>query len=131
MLAISGEGKELGNWDPAHALVLNDASFPVWEINLSADSMATPFEYKFIILKKDTREVKGWEYTNNRVYGIKCESAAEHVVIDGLRFANPKENWKGAGTAIPVFSIRTENDFGVGDFMDIKKMVDWLSLIHI
>ncbi len=52
VLAISGEGKELGNWDPAHALVLNDASFPVWEINLSADSMATPFEYKFIILKE-------------------------------------------------------------------------------
>ena len=47
------------------------------------------------------------------------------IVVDGLRFASPRNNWKGAGTAIPVFSIRTEDDFGVGDFYDLKKMVDW------
>ena len=46
-------------------------------------------------------------------------------MVDGLRFASPRNNWKGAGTAIPVFSIRTEDDFGVGDFYDLKKMVDW------
>lgn len=125
VLAISGEGDLLGNWDPAHAIIMNDANFPVWEANLQTDSLKIPFEYKFLILKKDTREVKGWEYINNRVYGIRPDSATEQVVIDGIRFANPKENWKGAGTAIPVFSIRTENDFGVGDFIDIKKMVDW------
>jgi len=34
-------------------------------------------------------------------------------------------DWKGAGTAIPVFSLRTEDDFGVGEFYDLKKMVDW------
>ncbi len=119
VLAISGEGDLLGNWDPAHAIIMNDANFPVWEANLQTDSLKILFEYKFLILKKDTREVKGWEYINNRVYGIRPESATEQVVIDGIRFANPKENWKGAGTAIPVFSIRTENDFGVGDFFDI------------
>lgn len=125
VLAISGEGDLLGNWDPAHAVIMNDADFPVWEVNLQTERLAIPFEYKFLILKKDTREVKGWEYTDNRVYGILGGSLAERVVIDGIRFANPKEKWKGAGTAIPVFSIRTENDFGVGDFIDIKKMVDW------
>ena len=33
--------------------------------------------------------------------------------------------WRGAGTAIPVFSLRSEDDFGVGEFYDLKKMVDW------
>lgn len=27
--------------------------------------------------------------------------------------------------AIPVFSVRSDDDFGVGDFFDLKKMVDW------
>ena len=49
----------------------------------------------------------------------------QRVVIDGIRFANPKRPWKGAGTAIPVFSIRSEEDFGVGDFLDMKQMADW------
>ena len=33
--------------------------------------------------------------------------------------------WKGAGTAIPVFALRTADDFGVGEFRDLKKLVDW------
>ena len=33
--------------------------------------------------------------------------------------------WKGAGTAIPVFALRTEDDFGVGEFNDLFKMIDW------
>ena len=125
VLAIAGEGKFLGNWNPSEAVVMNDAGFPVWEVNLPLSEMKSPFEYKFLILDKATKTVKGWEYINNRVYGIRPESKGEQIVVDGIRFANPKENWKGAGTAIPVFSLRSENDFGVGDFVDIKKMVDW------
>ena len=33
--------------------------------------------------------------------------------------------WKGAGIAIPVFSLKSENSFGVGDFGDLKRMIDW------
>ena len=33
--------------------------------------------------------------------------------------------WKGAGTAIPVFSLRSEKDFGIGQFTDLKLMADW------
>jgi 4-alpha-glucanotransferase len=31
---------------------------------------------------------------------------------------------KVAGTAIPVFSLRSEGSFGVGDFGDLKKLID-------
>jgi 4-alpha-glucanotransferase len=30
-----------------------------------------------------------------------------------------------AGVAVPVFSLRTEDGFGVGEFSDIKKLADW------
>ena len=53
------------------------------------------------------------------------EVKSQQIVIDGTRFANPKEQWKGAGTAIPCSESGLKDDFGVGDFLDIKKMVDW------
>jgi len=33
--------------------------------------------------------------------------------------------WRGAGTAIPVFSLRSEKDFGIGEFRDLRPLVDW------
>lgn len=123
-LAISGEGDCLGDWDPRRALRLNDHNFPVWEINLPLSQLKVPFEYKFLVQNR-SGETIGWEAMNNRVYGVRHKNPGEQVVIDGTRFANPLRQWKGAGTAIPVFSIRTDDDFGVGDFLDMKKMVDW------
>lgn len=123
-LAVCGEGEFFGNWDPKRALRLNDHNFPVWEINIPLDKVKIPFEYKFLIVDKNGDTV-GWEAMNNRVYGIPFRNTGEEVVIDGTRFANPKVQWKGAGTAIPVFSIRTTEDFGVGDFFSMKPMIDW------
>lgn len=125
VLAITGEGDFLGNWLPEKALVMNDNNYPQWEINLPLSEFDTPFEYKFVVLKKDTREAVAWETTDNRRCGFVGENPECQIVADGLRFASPRTNWKGAGTAIPIFSIRTADDFGVGDFYDVKKMVDW------
>lgn len=125
VLAIAGEGDYLGNWLPAKALLLNDSRYPEWTINLPLSEFDKPFQYKFVILKKDTREAVAWESVDNRICGFINEDPDCQIVVDGLRFASPRNDWKGAGTAIPVFSIRTDDDFGVGDFLDIKKMVDW------
>ena len=35
--------------------------------------------------------------------------------------------FRGAGTAIPVFSLRSGNGFGVGEFLDIPAFVDWMA----
>ncbi len=37
----------------------------------------------------------------------------------------PNTTWKGAGVVIPVFSLRSKNSFGVGEFTDLKLLVDW------
>lgn len=125
VLAVTGDPAVLGAWDPRKALVLSDAAYPLWEVNIPLEYVKEPFEYKFVVLEKETLSVKAWEDSANRIFGITPVSPTERIVIEGLRFADHHSNWKGAGTAIPVFSIRTEDDFGVGDFTDIKKMVDW------
>lgn len=38
---------------------------------------------------------------------------------------NKKPLWKGAGSAVPVFSLRSEKSWGIGDFSDLKMYVEW------
>ncbi|MDE6368610.1 MAG: 4-alpha-glucanotransferase, partial [Muribaculaceae bacterium] len=124
VLAICGSADELGAWDAGKAVVMNDASYPIWSVNLPAKGLTASTEYKFVILRAETRELVAWESGSNRFIGINLD-ADKATVIAGLRFISPLAPWKGAGTAIPVFSIRTDKDFGVGDFGDLFDMVDW------
>ena len=47
---------------------------------------------------------------------------------DGVFRTVPGRLWKAAGTAIPVFSLRSESGFGIGEFHDLKLLVDWAAL---
>ena len=37
------------------------------------------------------------------------------------------DEFRVAGTLIPVFSLRTRRSFGVGDFGDLRQMIDWVA----
>ena len=128
VLAICGGCDALGNWDASKAIVMNDSAFPEWSVNIDTKTLAMPAEYKFLILKKDTLEVLAWEAGDNRVLNVTPSQKNAVVVVSGMRFNNPLSPWRGAGVAIPVFSVRSEEDFGVGDFYDLKKMIDWAEL---
>ncbi len=125
VLAICGDDESLGEWDASKALVMNDCNFPEWRITLDYKAIQVPFSYKFVILDKSTRKLLAWENGENRVVNIVPEHKKSLVSISGMRFINPRPAWHCAGVAIPVFSVRTEDDFGVGDFFDLKKVVDW------
>jgi len=128
VLAVSGSCEALGNWDVNKAVVLSDAYYPTWSCTIPLAVLPAEFEYKFLIFKKDSRSVVAWEALNNRRFAFRPATVGECMVVSGLRFANPKRQWRGAGVAIPVFSLRSETDFGVGEFYDLKKMVDWAAL---
>ena len=125
VLAICGEPRALGAWNPEKALTFNDASYPLWEVALEMKDIKLPFEYKFVILDKKTRRPIDWEARDNRRLDFFPKGHDTLLVFDGMRFENPRKSWKGAGTAIPVFSLRSNEDAGAGDFYDLKKMVDW------
>ena len=128
VLAVVGECSALGKWNPAEAVVMNDSGFPEWSVVIPLQDLEFPLNFKFIKKNVNTGSVV-WENTDNRVVNIDgSKSKTTAHIIAGLRFNDPSAVWKGAGTAIPVFSIRTEEDFGVGDFAGIKKMVDWLAV---
>ncbi|GHU63935.1 4-alpha-glucanotransferase [Bacteroidia bacterium] len=127
-LALVGNQSVLGAWDISKALVLNGENFPEWSIELDADVLSFPLEYKFCILDNEDKPFVLWEEGENRILNIPPLKNRETLVFSGLHFRNDWQQWKCAGMVIPVFSLRSEESFGIGDFADLKKITDWLHL---
>lgn len=127
-LAITGSLPPLGLWDPASARILDDTNYPEWEITFNAALLTTPLEYKFILLDKNTLEPIAWEPGENRKLETGNFPLNTRIILSGLRFKDSQPKWKGAGTAVPVFSLRSEESFGIGEFTDLKKMADWAAV---
>ncbi|MDR0349542.1 MAG: 4-alpha-glucanotransferase [Tannerella sp.] len=124
-LAITGNQDFLGYWNPGRVKALNCINFPEWEIVLDADKITFPLEYKYVIIDSDNR-IQDWEMGGNRILNHR-PTMEEHVLIvsDYPYRSAFHEKWKGVGTVIPVFSLRSEQSFGVGDMHDLKLLVDW------
>ena len=120
-VAVSGASAALGAWDPAKAPRMSDAEYPTWRINLPLDAIADSSEYKFLIVKKATGDVVAWEGRDNRWFNIPPSRRRRGSHRCRPASGQPLSPWRGAGVAIPVFSLRSEEDFGVGDFMDLKR----------
>lgn len=125
VVAVAGEAAAMGAWDTSKALRMSDADYPTWKVNIPAAEIQPGTDYKFIILKKSTGDVVAWEARDNRHIDLRLQRPDESIVDAGQRLVNPLAPWRGAGVAIPVFSLRSEDDFGVGDFLDLKMMIDW------
>lgn len=122
-VAICGEAEQLGGWDTTKAIPMSDALYPVWSANVKAEGLEEGSLYKFLIIDSKG-EVVAWENGDNRRLD-STPAAGTATVFAGMRLINPLGLWRGAGTAIPVFSLRSDEDFGVGDFADINAMIDW------
>ncbi|MDE6288841.1 MAG: 4-alpha-glucanotransferase [Muribaculaceae bacterium] len=122
-LAVSGSAPALGEWDISRAVVMSDFCYPEWTATVDGKGLNADTEYKFLLLDAGGNLV-AWEGGDNRRLGVN-PAADESTVVAGMRIINPLSPWRGAGTAIPVFSLRSDEDFGVGDFYDLKKMIDW------
>lgn len=124
-LAICGNQEELGNWNPDKALPMEDINFPEWQIELDASTLQFPLEYKFILYHKEEKRADCWENNPNRYIADPQLQANETLVISDRYAYFDIPAWKGSGIAIPVFSLKSEHSYGVGDFGDLKRMIDW------
>ncbi len=123
-LAIVGEPALLGEWNVEKAVLMTEHECNEWVVSLDASKLPTSrFEFKFVIL--DSRNKVIWEQIPNRSIEIIHVGDGEVVVYELSPAYFPLPAWKGAGVVIPVFSLRSEGSFGVGDFGDLKLFVDW------
>lgn len=127
-VAVMGNVDELGNWDPAKKLVMDDKDFPVWraEITVKAHEI---FEYKYVIYDLQSGNIVDMEWGENRhIWGLR---KGEVILQNDRGFRRTQPRFKGAGVAVPVFSLRTDDGFGIGEFQDLKKMADWAAMVGL
>ena len=125
-LALVGEDKALGRWNPDDAISMVEHNYNEWVADINVKEMKKEeTEFKFIAFNE-----KGgvdWETGMNRQLHAPMINDGEVVVteLDQAFFELCDE--KLAGTLIPVFSLRSKGSFGVGDFGDLKMMIDWVA----
>lgn len=123
-LYICGNQEELGYWNPSKALPMNVTTFPLWRCSLKYEKLNFPIAYKYLI-KDENGNLITWEEGENRVL-YPCDFLNfTHLIQSDENLRIYTQKWRGAGVSIPVFSLRTENSYGVGEFLDLKEMVDW------
>ena len=144
-LNIVGAQPALGCWNLAKALPMVEHNYNEWIVDVDADSLFASIhrsrttsavakdenvnlEFKFVAFG-DKGEVE-WETGQNRTLCVEPLQKGEVrvEVLDQAFFALYDQ--KVAGTLIPVFSLRSEGSFGVGDFGDLKLMIDWVAQTH-
>ena len=127
VLAICGSNETLGNWNPENAIVMSDAEFPIWCVELPVVNFrGRNEEYKFLKLRKNDLTLLSWEEGANRKLQLPASNYSGAIVITEHQYnETASTKWRGAGVAIPVFSLRSNQGFGVGEFADIKPLADW------
>lgn len=123
VLCISGSNASFANWvTEKPVLMKREGNWWTAKVNLSGENF--PVAYKYGVFNTSTNTFVRFETGNNRSLYDSYSKKKITFLHDG--FAQlPNNTWKGTGVAIPVFSLRTEKSTGVGEFTDIKALVDW------
>lgn len=130
-ICILGESSIIGAWDSAKAKPLNKIEGEqFFEIALDVQKSNFPFVYKYGVYNTKTKKFISFEEGKNRVVYEPVGKDKLVMVNDGFVHLNTK-TWKGTGVAIPVFSLRSKQSAGVGEFADLKLLVDWSNQIGV
>ena len=133
-VAIMGNIPALGAWDKKKMLPMSNqpltsnlspltsAYNAEWTATFHA-KLGTVVEYKYVIYDLNSGDIVDMEWGENRkIWDVQ---RAKHYVLTDAPFRYTQANWKGAGVAVPVFSLRSENGFGIGEYQDLKLLADW------
>ena len=123
-VAVCGSHPAIGSWNASRYLKMQYVGQHEWMLSVNALGWLLPIEYKYVVVDEETNALLKWEEGDNRVI--------EEEVVDGqvlVLYGEPlrlcEDTWRAAGVVVPVFSLRSEHSYGVGDFGDLRRLVDW------
>lgn len=126
-LGVLGADKALGAWDVQKILPMTQHTYNEWVADIDATHLeGGHLEFKFVAFRNAKNNLL-WESCMNRTIDLPELKAGELVSyeLDQAFFA--LYNRKLAGTLVPVFSLRTRKSAGIGDFGDLKTMIDFVA----
>lgn len=127
-LAIVGKSDSIGAWDVFKAVPMCEHNYNEWIVDIDASTLKeNKLEFKFAAIDNDDDTNTLWEAGFNREIDLEDIPDGDVAVyyLDQAFFEI--SDIKLAGTLVPVFSLRSDASFGIGDFGDLKKAVDWIA----
>ena len=123
-LAIVGSDPALGAWGVERAIPMVQQSYNEWAIDVNVEALAVNYlEYKFVAVNAK-KEACYWETGYNRNLEIPEMKGGTLISYELNQSFLERWNRKLAGTLVPVFSLRSKKSAGIGDFGDLKSMID-------
>ena len=125
-------------WGESLALVLQDRKYPmswgdgaIWSVTVKDCPAAALKDYTYVLMYDGLIVRTEWSHHSAKSARV-IEDAWIECPIPGCPFPRrhqaekfDRPGFRGVGTAIPVFSLRTADDFGIGEFRDLRPVVDW------
>lgn len=129
---VVGNIPELGDDDPTGAVPLADTHAPTWEASIAISCRSSsPILFRYVIKRGDEivardQRCRELQLSKSDESYLKSSSGTCSVVYAPAEGSFKFESsWRGAGIALPVFSIRSHTSCGVGEFNDLIKLVDF------
>ena len=130
-LAIVGSHPALGDWNVARYLRMEYIGQSDWMLSVNVDAVLLPLEYKYVVIDDASNTLVTWEEGDNRTTDgllppdVTAVPDGTVLVAYGENLRIKEKTWRVAGVVVPVFSLRSDSSYGVGDFGDLRQMVDW------
>jgi 4-alpha-glucanotransferase len=126
---LVGSSTALHNWSQTEPVTMQyvDGQW-VAEVNLNETEF--PVAYKYALYDTEKGTIERFEDGTNRTLFALPRTGVLHIINDGF-LQVPNEPWRGAGVAIPVFSLRSKQSFGCGAFTDLIRLADWASSVGL
>ncbi|MEI6947661.1 4-alpha-glucanotransferase [Paraflavisolibacter sp. H34] len=125
-VCLLGAADSLGNWNES-APVLLHREREWWVASVDLSAAYYPIAYKYGVYNFREGRFVRYEGGENRHLNFPGSEGSRIVLHDNFVY-RPNNTWKGAGLAIPVFSLRSNDSFGIGEFNDIRLLADWAAL---
>jgi len=125
-------------WGESLTLITGDRKLPmnwegngIWGVTIPSCTASMLSDYYYVVMKDGLIWRTEWKHHKSKPAPeildawIDCPYPGCPFPREHSAAIFDRPGFRGAGTAVPIFSLRSENDFGIGDFRDLRPLVDW------
>jgi len=132
-LCVLGNQKAIGNWNYENAIRLAyDQDTGDWRASVDISKLKGKVEYKYGIYNASSNKLITLEEGYNRSFELPYPDVSSYTCIKSdAGFNYGLGEWKGAGVSVPVFSLRSLNSYGIGEFQDLIPFISWAKKVGL
>lgn len=124
-VCLLGNKNALGQWNTGKPVIMQKTD-DKWMAQTNIEGHeGENVEYKYGLYDVKEKRFLYYEEGDNRCFSLYKKEKNTQTIISDNFFRFPDKPWTGGGVAVPVFSLRSKEGLGIGEFTDIKLLADW------